>query len=79
MWNRWKAGKSLHEIGRVFGKDHVSIHYFLAQHGGIVTAARRHSRSHWQSEKISREESLPVRRFVRSPKACSGNLTYHLH
>jgi hypothetical protein len=23
MWRRWKAGQSLHEIGRVFGKDHV--------------------------------------------------------
>jgi IS30 family transposase len=43
MWGRWKAGQSLHEIGRAFGKDHVSIQFMLAQHGGIVPAARRRS------------------------------------
>src|ERR1700756_3550780 len=42
-WSRWKAGRSLHEIGRVFGKDHVSIQFMLAQHGGIAPAARRRS------------------------------------
>jgi len=25
MWRRWKAGQSLHEIGRAFGKEHSSI------------------------------------------------------
>jgi hypothetical protein len=24
IWRRWKAGESLHEIGRAFGKDHGS-------------------------------------------------------
>lgn len=24
MWRRWKAGQSLHEIGRAFGKEHLS-------------------------------------------------------
>jgi IS30 family transposase len=43
MWGRWKAGQSLHEIGRAFGKDHVSIQFMLSQHGGIVPAARRRS------------------------------------
>ena len=43
MWGRWKAGQSLHEIGRVFGKDHVSVQFMLAQHGGIAPAARRRS------------------------------------
>src|SRR6202795_5181221 len=43
LWSRWKAGQSLHEIGRVFGKDHVSIHFMLSQYGGIVPAARRRS------------------------------------
>jgi IS30 family transposase len=43
MWSRWKAGQSLHEIGRAFGKDHVSIQFILSQHGGIVPAARRRS------------------------------------
>ena len=43
MWRRWKAGQSLHEVGRAFGKDHVSIQFMLAQHGGIAPAVRRRS------------------------------------
>ena len=43
MWSRWKAGQSLHEIGRAFGKDHVSIQFMLAQRGGIAPVARRRS------------------------------------
>src|ERR1019366_9366422 len=43
MWGRWKAGQSLHQIGRLFGKSHVSIHFMLSQYGGIVPAARRRS------------------------------------
>src|SRR6202162_2837709 len=43
MGCRWKAGQSLHEIGRAFGKDHVSIQFMLSQHGGIVPATRRRS------------------------------------
>src|ERR1700682_4610191 len=43
MWRRWKAGESLHEIGRAFGKGHGSIRFMLSQHGGIVPAARRRS------------------------------------
>ena len=41
IWRRWKAGESLHEIGRAFGTDHGSIHFLLSQHGGIVPAVRR--------------------------------------
>src|ERR1700693_5080907 len=43
LWSRWKAGESLHVIGRAFGKPHNSIHGFLSQHGGIVPAIRRRS------------------------------------
>jgi IS30 family transposase len=43
MWGRWKAGQSLHEIGRAFGKGHTVIHFLLAQHGGIAPALRRRS------------------------------------
>ena len=43
IWRRWKAGESLHEIGRVFDKDHGSIHFLLSQHGGIAPAIRRRS------------------------------------
>ena len=43
IWCRWKAGQSLHMIGRAFGKPHTSIHCLLSHHGGIVPAARRRS------------------------------------
>jgi IS30 family transposase len=43
IWCRWKAGLSLHEIGRAFGQGHSSIHLLLSHHGGIVPAARRRS------------------------------------
>jgi IS30 family transposase len=45
MWNRWKAGQSLHAIGRALGKDHVVIRFLLARHGGIAPPARRRSPS----------------------------------
>jgi IS30 family transposase len=41
LWCRWKAGQSLHTIGRAFGKPHNSIHGFLSHRGGIVPPARR--------------------------------------
>jgi hypothetical protein len=43
MWRRWKAGESLHEIGRALGKGHGSIRFLLTQRGGIVPTARRRS------------------------------------
>src|ERR1700693_3394311 len=43
LWRRWKAGQSLNQIGRAFSKDHVSIQFMLAQHGGIAPTARRRS------------------------------------
>jgi hypothetical protein len=73
IWRRWKAGESLHEIGRAFGKDHGSIHFLLSQHGGIVPAVRRRSPRTltWLSGKTSHEALLPVGRFVRLPEDCS--------
>jgi hypothetical protein len=43
LWRRWKAGESLHDIGRAFGKGHGSIRFLLTRRGGIVPAARRRS------------------------------------
>jgi IS30 family transposase len=43
IWRRWKAGQTLHEIGRVFDKPHTSIRHFLLPRGGIAPAARRRS------------------------------------
>ena len=44
VWNRWKAGQTLHEIGRVYGKWHNSIRSVLLPRGGIPPIARRRSR-----------------------------------
>ena len=35
IWSRWKAGQSLHEIGRAFDKPHTSIRCLLLPRGGI--------------------------------------------
>ncbi|MGA7635950.1 MAG: helix-turn-helix domain-containing protein, partial [Candidatus Acidiferrales bacterium] len=44
VWSRWKAGQSLHEIGRAFDKPHNCIRAVLLPRGGIPPAARRRSR-----------------------------------
>ena len=43
MWSRWKAGQSLHAIGRALGKDHVVIQFLLARSGGMAPPVRRRS------------------------------------
>ena len=43
IWRRWKAGESLHEIGRAFDKPHSSIRCLLLPRGGIPPAARHRS------------------------------------
>jgi IS30 family transposase len=45
VWRRWKAGESLHAIGRALSKDHVVVHLLLKRHGGIVPPIRRRSPS----------------------------------
>jgi IS30 family transposase len=44
LWRRWKAGESLHAIGRALGKQHNVIRFLLARHGGIAPVVRRRSR-----------------------------------
>src|SRR5208282_6019583 len=41
VWRRWKAGQTLHEIGRAFGKEHSSIRCLVSRHGGIALTAKR--------------------------------------
>jgi IS30 family transposase len=40
MWERWKQGATLHEIGKLFDRPHTSIHRILAQAGGFRPAER---------------------------------------
>ena len=45
VWRRWKAGESLHAIGRALGKAHPVIHLLLKRHGGIAPLVRLRSRT----------------------------------
>ncbi|MGY1409184.1 IS30 family transposase [Luteimonas sp. A611] len=40
MWERWKQGWTLHEIGKLFDRPHTSIHQILAQTGGFRPPGR---------------------------------------
>src|SRR5580700_1824403 len=44
IWKRWKAGQTLHEIGRAHGRPHPTIRKLLLPRGGIAPTARRRSR-----------------------------------
>ena len=57
LWNRWKKGQSLSEIGRALGKHAGSISGMLAIQGGIAPSARSRSvrvLSSSEREEISR-------------------------
>lgn len=43
LWNRWKNGQSLSEIGAALGRHLSSIFGVVAREGGIVPAGRRRS------------------------------------
>jgi hypothetical protein len=43
LWERWKKGQSLSEIGRALGKHAGSITGMLAMHGGIAPPGRSRS------------------------------------
>ena len=76
IWSRWKAGQTLHEIGRAYGKCHNTIRAVLLPRGGIHSISPSPlatSRSLSVSEKTFREGWPPVRRFVRSPVVFIGH------
>jgi IS30 family transposase len=80
IWHRWKAGESLHEIGRAFGKDHGSIHFLLSQHGGIAPAIRRRSQRTLtlaEREVISRgiASGLSIREIARGLQRAASTVS----
>lgn len=44
MWERWRAGWTLHEIGKLFDRGHSSIQRIIAETGGIRPPDRGRSR-----------------------------------
>jgi IS30 family transposase len=84
MWERWKAGETLHRIAHLFDRSHSSVHGILAETGGIRPPARRRSRlalSLAEREEISRYlvEGLSIRsiadRLGRAPSTISREIT----
>jgi IS30 family transposase len=54
LWQRWKQGQSLSEIGRALGKHAGSIHGVVSSNGGFIPPVR--SRSRWALTLAEREE-----------------------
>jgi IS30 family transposase len=80
IWGRWKAGESLHEIGRALGKDHGSIQFLLSQHGGIAPAVRRRSQRTLtlaEREDISRgiASGSPIREIARELQRAASTVS----
>jgi hypothetical protein len=40
MWERWKEGRTLHQIGKPFDRAHTSVQGILGASGGIRPAER---------------------------------------
>jgi IS30 family transposase len=86
VWRRWKAGESLHAIGRAVGKAHVVVNFLLKRHGGIAPPVRRRSRRALtlaEREDISRgmASGCPMRiiaqRLRRAPSTVSREVARH--
>src|SRR6195952_3921467 len=80
IWRRWKAGESLHEIGRAFGKEHGSIQFLLSQHGGIAPAVRHRSQRALtlaEREDISRgiASGLSIREIARGLQRAASTVS----
>ncbi|BFU96881.1 MAG: IS30 family transposase [Nitrospira sp.] len=86
LWQRWKQGQSLSEIGRALGKHAGSIHGVVSSNGGYIPAVRRRSR--WSLTLAEREEisrgmakQLSIRQIAislgRAPSTVSREITRH--
>lgn len=73
LWQRWKQGQSLSEIGRALGKHAGSIHGVLSANGGFIPPVR--TRSRWTLTLAEREEisrGLATARSIRQIAATLG-------
>jgi IS30 family transposase len=86
LWERWKNGQSLSEIGNALGKHAASIFGVVARSGGIAPATRRRSRlalTMSEREEISRGLSVgaSIRQIAiaiqRSPSTVSREIKRH--
>lgn len=73
MWERWKQGWTLHEIGKLFDRPHTSIHQILAATGGFRPQQRTRSQTTLtlaEREEISR--AMVAGESIRSTAARLG-------
>jgi IS30 family transposase len=86
LWDRWKAGESLSDIGRALGRVRSGIHQWLASRGGIAPPVRRRSArslSIAEREAISRglSNGQSIRRMAadlgRAPSTVSREVMRH--
>ena len=73
MWERWKEGWTLHQVGHLFDRPHTSIHTILSKTGGIRPPDRRRSAKALtlaEREEISR--ALVIGESMRSVAARLG-------
>lgn len=73
MWERWKQGWTLNEIGRLFDRPHTSIRQIFVRTGGIQPKAR--SRASMALSLAEREEisrALVAGESIRSTAARLG-------
>ena len=75
VWRRWKAGQTLHEIGRAFSKEHSSIRERavstvsreVARHGGRPAyRASPADGEAWQSALRAKRCLLSINRKLRN-------------
>ena len=95
IWSRWKAGQSLHEIGRAYGKPHSCIRCLVLPRGGIPPAVRRRSplalalaeredlsrgiASGWSIREIARHLARAASTVSREVSRHGGRLIYRAH
>ena len=80
LWRLWRAGESLHEIGRALDKSHSSIQFLLLQHGGIAPAMRHRSQrvlTLAEREDISRglASGLSIREIARGLQRAASTVS----
>ena len=83
MWERWKKGDTIHDIGRLFDRGHSSIQRILKETGGFRPSKRKRSRLSLnlsERETISRGLAMELSlrtiaaQFERSPSTVSREI-----
>jgi IS30 family transposase len=86
LWERWKRGESVSEIGRALDRDRSTVHRTIREYGGVAPPERRRSRSALtlqEREEISRGVAAGdsarriAARLGRSPSTVTRELNRH--